>query len=484
MEIKVIPLIGNLTTRGSILDNPLVTTKGQLFMNCDFYQFKNPYTNGQTIYNIKRQGINNLLGADANYSSITKFFPWWGYNASTGSYVYGGVDSATGRTRISVPADAYNYVYASGTSRISGVNETKNSSGTDSLIFWRWSQSDYYLYPRGGAMTALTVPAGTVGPLITMKGWTFAANSNGRIYNSALNDPTTGYTDFIGADIFPDGILYLADFKNYLIAFGPASMEFFEVSENTTGSPLRYIPALQKRVGIASGGQYLPYSIGNDSLFFIGYSPELNIFQITPDYNVKPLLTPYQIDTFFRGATIDFVRWGNKNKLILSTSMDSLTTACVYDFDVELWHLWRSSSIVWSSLGYDAQNQRTMATIGTTTRGIVTGAPPYSTYQDSGSSTTRTIITGKIDFETNKYKTIHYIKLIGDMAASSSLVSISWSDDDGVTFNTAQTVDLAGMDPVIWGCGVTRRRVFKIEDSLDGEFRLEALEVGYTEHLH
>jgi hypothetical protein len=485
MEKARIPLIGNITVRNILAGSSISSTRGQFLKNCDFYAFQNPFTGEKTLQVLKRQGI-KAYATESSFSSLNNIWPWWSYSNATGMLVYTGTSTAGGAPDLFKVGGVYSYTFADQYG-ITAVTEAKNSSGTDSVLITRGFSHDYYIYPRGGAVTAITVPSGSLGEMVTLKGWTFLANQDGKIYNSNLNDPTAGYTDFISADMFPDGLTYLLGFKNFLYAFGPASMEVFEVVDNTTGSPLRYIPQMHRKIGIPLLGSRA-HCYGKDSVYFVGNDPGLNIFEINSNYNVEPLLSPYMTD--FNPGTPTFTMWGTRNKLLFTTTIDAVPGALVYDPELKFWHWWVTDGTV--SANFNACSPSPFLSVkgsfipyqSNKVGQIV--STPYTdvVYQDAAVDITRQIITAPMDFGSNNYKTINYIKLLGDQATSSSTVSISWSDDDGQTYSTAQTVDMSSINPTIWGCGATRKRNFKIEDTLNGEVRYHTLEIGYTVNDH
>jgi hypothetical protein len=116
------------------------------------------------------------------------------------------------------------------------------------------------------------------------------------------------------------------------------------------------------------------------------------------------------------------------------------------------------------------------------TSGIIYSADPLTpTYQDVGSASyTATIQTSLWDGGTDHRKFINKIRLVGDIQASGT-ASISWSDNDYSSYNTARTVDMTKMDKSLHGCGSCRRRSFKIQHSANTPFRVEAIEIEYDE---
>lgn len=501
MEITSIPLVGNTIIKDFNVDSTQYFTsytKGQIFTNHEFYQIENPITNKNTLFSQHRPGIITFgTFAPVAFTLYHQFREWFGYNNGTGTLVLTGTDNPTGRTKIYVAGDTYNFVYASGSTAITHMSESRNSSGTDSILLVRESGGyaaavDYYIYPRGGAMTAITVPSGSKGAMVTIKGWTFVANIDGKIYNSPLNNPQGSYTDFISADMFPDGLVDIVAYKDHLIAFGQQSYEVFEVVNNTTGSPLRYLPQYHKKIGLSSlVGTYRPYDHGQDTVFFKGSGhqvPENALYMFKGDAFVVEEITTPTIRPLFT-STPRFMKIGTKNYITSPVRLASTEhSVLVYDLDLKLWSVWTVStstftSFEWRSFGSNSGQSYVIGQGNGDSQAVIIYPEQHAThgYRDNVSTAvTREIITEKIDFGSNKLKIINYIKLLGNQESSTAAVSISWSDDDGANYSTAVTVDMSTLDPVVWGCGATRRRIFKISDTLNAAARYSSIEIGYT----
>lgn len=494
METQVIPLIGNFTVR-----EPGASTwsaaRGQVFVNHDFQTFENTYTGQKSMMSLRRPAINGSFATPSGYASLHKIWPWWNYNAGASTYVAAGLDSVTGFAKFIVAGNSYEFTFPSGTNKIKSISDTRASGGTDAILIGR-DGTDYYIYPRGGAATQISVPSNSIGGMVTVKGYTFIANKDGKIYNSTLNDPTAGYVDFISAEMFPDGLKELFRWNDYLFALGQASIEGFAITGNATGSPLRYVPEFHAKVGIASAtADTRSFCYGNDTVYWSAAGPDVSpgmIYMLDGSGRAKKLPHSNYMDKFIMevgdaGAHLEFAVLGNK-RYVLSpgASFDGVNYTLVYDIDLEFWHLWKGATgvnPVWGSVGINpSATDGGMLIIYDTDKigNILPSNISTANYMDVGVNFQRQIISGRVNFGSNKRKIINYIKLIGDQATSSSVVSISWSDDDGQTFNTPRSIDLSSPDPVIWACGQTRNRIFKIEDSLAGDFRYEALEIGYT----
>lgn len=483
MEVAHIPLVGNITIRG-LTANPILSTKGQVFINHEFFKFKNPFTGKETLFSQKRPGV-KPFNTTSGYTTIHKVWPWWSDNSGLGGYVYTGHDSATGRSKFTIARTSSSYVYTSGTTVISSVEETR-SGGNPGLILERRGV-DYIHTDAAATVTAITVPANTTGPIVTIKGWAFAGNKDGKIYNSNLNDPLTGYTDFLTADMFPDGLRSLVNYNDFLVGFGPNSLEFFEVTSNTSGSPLRYRPEFHSLIGINQVSPFVDYTKGNNTIYWsaVGSAVAPGSIYYFDGVTPKKLSSPYLQNLNFNGIGPTFITMGPKEYLVYQLNIDSVDYALIYDLDMELWHFWKPASgvsVYWPSLGTNATSTDLSALVvfNSTLIGEMIREQDAGVFQDSGTSVSREVVTSSLDFGSKNWKTIDYIKIIGDQATSSSNIAISWSDDDGQNFSTPVNIDMSQVDPVIRGCGATKRRIIKLSDILNGEFRYVELEIGYT----
>jgi hypothetical protein len=96
---------------------------------------------------------------------------------------------------------------------------------------------------------------------VYLDGYLFLAKANtGDIYNSDLNNPSSWTAgNFFSAELYPDDIQALFKVKNFLLAIGTDSGEYFFDNANPTGSPLaRYEGAT------LPFGTRFPNSIAND----------------------------------------------------------------------------------------------------------------------------------------------------------------------------------------------------------------------------
>jgi len=98
-------------------------------------------------------------------------------------------------------------------------------------------------------------------------------------------------------------------------------------------------------------------------------------------------------------------------------------------------------------------------------------------YQDNGTNFTCLITSENNDFGTMNRKRMHRLSVIGDRPSSAANLSVSWSDDDYQSFNTARTIDLNQDLPSCYQLGSFRQRIFKLSFTANSPMRLQELEV-------
>lgn len=151
-------------------------------------------------------------------------------------------------------------------------------------------------------------PTTTSSSVRTLNGYIFVC-VGGDIYNSDLDLPDSWNTsDFISTEIYPDNVVALAKFKNYLVAFGTNTIEFFYDAANVSGSPLQRQEGVLHNIGCI--GQSAITEL-EDRIFWIAQSGstyysiwELDKFEAkkvsTPEFD--NLLTNY----FNQSSTYDY----------------------------------------------------------------------------------------------------------------------------------------------------------------------------------
>ena len=135
-------------------------------------------------------------------------------------------------------------------------------------------------------------PTTTSSSVKTLNGYIFVC-VGGDIYNSDLDIPDSWNTsDFISTEIYPDNIVALAKYKNYLVAFGTNTIEFFYDAANVSGSPLQRQEGILHNIGCMGQGMVID---NEDKVFWISQTSAQTYSLWTLDkFEAKKLSTPEQ----------------------------------------------------------------------------------------------------------------------------------------------------------------------------------------------
>jgi hypothetical protein len=327
-------------------------------------------------------------------------------------------------------------------------------------------------------------PSTATGAFVELDGYIFIGTSTGRIYNSDLNSITSwGSLSWIAVNMQADGAVALAKFKNQIVAFGRNHIEFFYNAGNPSGSPLGRTEQAMIRIGSYNTDNIVMF---RDKIFFIGQDTGYENSGV------------WMLDGFTpqRLSSIPLTRMLSQNNVTLNAEQIHLSAYEHQGKQFVYFGMGNASNLIadylycleskeWVEAGYPylmkfSEGLNAIA-INSTSGIIYTADPLTPTYQDVGSAAyTARIQTSLWDGGTDKRKFINKIRLVGDTQASGT-ASISWSDDDYTSYNTARTVDMTKMDKSLHGCGSCRRRSFKIEHSANTAFRAEAIEIEYDE---
>jgi len=490
---EFIPFVGSIIDRGLDANITAIPTKDQLFQNCLFYPTKNPYTNKESIFVSRRIGMPASGTTDANFAEIEGFYYW----KAVGTMVRYGYDSGGPGTQ-----SRYNIVDSAGTStaqttgnnnRIFHVSEGKTSGGTNAVFLISAAigntYTTIYMFPDlAGVDTNITVPSGSCGHLAHMNDYVFIANTDGRIYNSTLNDPTTGYTDFIGVDMNPGTLVTVFRYKSYVVAFKTHSMELFRIGEQTTGSPLQRVVEGLHQIGIfkdvtnGSTWSSLPISAppiveGNDTIFWLGQGNDgLGVYTMEGD-QPKKISDPFQDKYLTKyGGYFKYLVVGKRRLLLVYCTNEWL----VLDIDSGIWSIWVSAKA--SDIFKTWCNTFNGEGLISASSNVYYTWTPSSTipYLDIDSTITRKVRTSNIDFDNNELKDFPGLTILGARATSTSNIAVRWSKDDYQTWTSSKNVDMSSTYPGLYALGVGRRIAFEFSDTVQSEQRLRGFELDYN----
>ncbi len=361
-------------------------------------------------------------------------------------------------------------------------------------LFFHNSTNGYTINGTTGVFAAVTsvnfppnqTPARPLVPgVVYLDDTVYVMETTGRIYNSALEDPTTwGALDFISKSSEPDGAVALAKHLSYVVAFGHWSGEFFYNAGNPTGSPLARNDTAKIEIGCANANSVVQI-LSNQTVVWAGQSREFGrgVYILTGLAPQK--ISTESIDYYLNAdAMINVRAWAVQvagRSLYVLTLKDSGFTF-VYDLHEKEWYQWTSdngagvesffSGEFFSALSGVNFIQNTDGTLSKLSQ---------ATYQDLGRNINYRVVTHKFDNNNNKNKFWFSVELIGDTVTG--LGSIRHTNDDYTTWSSYRTVDLSKQRPIIYQLGYGKRKAFDIWITLNQPIRLEGLEATVEEGL-
>ncbi len=288
------------------------------------------------------------------------------------------------------------------------------------------------------------------------------------IYNSDLNDPLV-YTsgNFITAEMTADTLIRIAKLNNYILALGSNSIEYFFDAANATGSPLQRNDTFVKNVGFVGG-----FARHENQIYFIGYSATTGYdMYVAEDAKLTSVKNPFirrymQPNSAFYAA---IVTMGGHDFYSLTGTSPTDTITFLYDLDTKLWT--RASFQAEADLPIQYAFNATITGVGETSILSVNGKSKIyyfnpNTLTDDSVAFTSMVQTDPMDFGSMNQKFMSSLITVADRPTTSTLLSISYSDDDYQTFSTPRTMELNQEYPILHQLGRFRRRAVKLSNLL------------------
>jgi hypothetical protein len=462
---------------GSMIVGNIIAAGGdQRFINVIFDSIKNPVTGNKTTYVSKRPGFaSHITPASGQFGSALRA---WARNSdklisafgSLNSTIYDGTTSLGAITGVAKFIDELEV----------GSTSTLGISSTDNTL--------WYLQPAGVPILVADADfpgnAGLTitGRCISMNGYNFIMTTDGKIYNSDLNSITSWQsTSFLSAQMYPDAGIGLARYKNQIVALGKETLEFFHITDNSTGSPLA--PTDQGFIRLGCASQY-GYTVMEDTFAWCSATDRGGVSVYMLDgFQAKKVSNP-QIDSQLAIAgpntlRINCLKVFGKTLIIVHAN----SICFVYDVEDEIWCEWSSTTSLWYDITCTiGSDWRVYSISNVNTSGkIFIINPTQITYQDNSLSYSMLIQTSKVDFGTTKRKFYHRLTVVGDRPTTSAVSVISWSDDDYRSFFSGYALVLTDNRAHLTRMGSAFRRSWVFFDNNNMAVRLEALELDYTE---
>ena len=393
-------------------------------------------------------------------------------------------------------------------------NVSCTTAGIPSLFFCDGIKG--YVIDSTNAVTAITdvdFPSPHIPSPAYIDGYVcIIRGSSADVYTSDLEAPLNWTaSNFLTAELYSDNATGLARQNNQIVVFGENSTEFvYNNGENQpTGTPLA-----RSKGAFLQMGTHSPYSVGQNERFciFIGSSLsgghtvwKLDGFQPTP-ISTDAIDRVLNLEgTAITTATGMLIRLVGHFFYVLRLTNRTF----VFDIDEEVWHEWTTttttSPLLTTTIGGVApvnkyEINKCVAITGSDTIGNFIynysadigngqvyllgatngriGVYNESSYKDGTNSITVEYTTPIIDYGTTKRKFMHQCTLVGDLQSNS--LYLRWSDNDYQTYSNYKALSL-NKRPVFTRLGMFRRRSFDMNYSGDTPFRLEGLEIVYSE---
>lgn len=464
-----------------------------------------------TVYINKMWFIGGTDNAATQQSTVYTSTDGATFSTPTSNYGGGAIDGATAivwRTPTSVSAIHAPTIWLMGGSLVNVTNQiyratlnvalpssfTISTGGatTDQFKFTTQNAGQYLVFKNttdawvlyaGTAqkITSTNYPQSTVPGIVNLDDTVYVMDAAGVIYGSNLSTPFVWSSlNFITADYESDLGIAIAKYQNYLVAFKSTSLQFFYDAGRYPGSPLLPDKNATSRVGCASAAFIVPM---DNTLVFMArteqrgnYIAMLNGFMptkiSTPDIDrILDSWLPATSDTAFS------IRVNGHDFYLITLGGRDITLA--FDFIEKRWHIWRTGA---TPAKFRASNYATDGLIDylqDMALGIVYSVSPVI-YQDNSAAITLSATGVKVDGGTNERKFCSSLTVIGDRQSSTSpnTATVSWSDDDEVTFSSGVSVDLTTARPRVNRCGSFRRRTHRITHAANNPFRVEAFELA------
>lgn len=495
-QTKQIPLVYEWDNRKSSQGGSAIDTRQTVAQNV-FFELVSKNDIGEAYYHaVKRSGTQYAVDVPAN---ILGMYYWENIDRViivTQENIYQ-VNALTGITLTTATS-----AFSGPDSALFGVNFTEflYENGTVELIIASGSGA-FGTYSGGGTYTPCTDPdrpSQARGYPVFLDGYLFLVDLDGNIYNSDLNAPLSwSASNFISVESYPDATQAIARSGSYIVALGATSVEWFYDAANPTGTPLARVDGATQQIGYIQG-----LINTENAVYFVGRASQggPSIFKITGlkitdigTPTVRRWLDTTSIVPNSRGHII--IDGGHRFYTIIQNRNDSGPVS-TYMFDLD--------NSMWSSIVFRNNTEGPFIFTSTTVRkeDLLGQSASYETwfseYQSMEASYfapnigydyegetpvnfTCKFTTRPLDFGNYRVKFVSRLVFGTDQAPSTTLMSVSWSDDDYLSFSPSRSVDLSKSYTPMWACGSFRKRVFQITYADEFPMRWRSVEIDYNQ---
>ena len=376
-----------------------------------------------------------------------------------------------------------------------GVPVSFSNTNNNAYLFLH-NGTNGYTVTSGGTFASITsagfppnngYSAGAICPgAASLDTYIFIMTTDAKIWMSNSNDPTTwNALNYISAEIDSDAGVAIARQLNYIVAFKQYNVEFFYDAVNQTGSVLSPNTSATIKSGCANGNSVVSLE---GTIIWIAQGKETGksvmlLDGITPGTISTPAVERILETDALTNVRAYAYRQGGHTFYILSLPDSNVTL--VYDINMKTWYTW--SSVVSSVEGYFNQtfgcSYNNKEYVLNATSGVVSYFS-RTTYQDNGNPINVQGRTPLLDSDNNLKKFYRGCRYIGDRTTVTSNLSLRHTDDDYNTWSSYYTLDISTNNPTAWSLGSSRRRAFDWLYTDNYPFRIQALELEFSQGIN
>jgi len=391
---------------------------------------------------------------------------------------------------IPAPAGAYTQLVATLATSTGdvGFEKFQKSTGEVYILFSDgtnlWSQQ-LRTYPDTAATSVADpdLPANHNPHIVVVDGYVFIAKGND-IFNSD-NDTFDAWdaTNFISCEMSADGIKYLFQNKNYIVAIGYDSLELFWDAANVSGSPLSRNDSAFKSIGYITG-----YARAGDKHYFVGQEKgKLQSVFMMEGFKVEKISDEVVDRTIQSQMATDFATSQVATAKAHTVSVDghafymlcSTGITWLYDLDEKMWYEWRTSfdaQLMVEAVWAKHNGGQYIAVKDSNTLDFMSPL----VYQDKGSNFTCSYTTEDNLFGSSNWKVCNRAILVADrhLSTGTSNLTLQWSDNDWTDNPTgSQTLNIFSNRPTARRCGRFINRSYRLLYADNYPLRMKSLEL-------
>ena len=319
-------------------------------------------------------------------------------------------------------------------------------------------------------------PGDTVPGAVFVDGYYVVGTSNGLLYNSNVEDPTTWQAvNYIGVVSDSDPLQCIGRTINYIVTFGSHHMEFFYDAGASPGSPFQ---PYQNSVLLFGAGAPRSLVQMDNTLVWMSSSKQKGLQIIALAGQTPQIISNQYIERILNNCNPnDAYAFSVKisgHSLYIITMVD-LGITLVYDFAQQGWTYWTSTenNVEGYFKGAFYAKFSNMDLIQHAISGVIYEMNP-NVYEDYGNPIQVLCRTPLVDFGNSNRKFFSDIQVVGDKIDSFALMR--YTNDDYQTFSAWQNINLNNSKSQVSRNGQARRRAFDLLHADNVPLRLQSLE--------